>query len=228
MKTTILILLFSFLSNVLAQDSSRIFEVGYGVFVIGFGTVIAVIICLVGRATRFPEFFFIFSLIIPIFLILFFILTPKEAQRAQNDQEAFQTDGYLIPRYIYLVIFIITFTLTSCSVCYFKYMRSVIAMRVATVNQEDKDNFFDHVSVKNEENENNKENIQDKNNNFDPLRPFGAKEFGSGANEKSENVSFIQDRGFGGGNRTKNIFKRKMGGAQNEEEIQGFQRNDQP
>ena len=96
------ILLIFLITPCLAQEdiSSRIVNVGYGVFVIGFGTVVAVIICLIGRATRYPEFFFLFSLIIPIFLILFFVLAPKEAQRAQNDQQAFQTDGYLIPRYM--------------------------------------------------------------------------------------------------------------------------------
>lgn len=247
-----IILLLFLIEGVFSQSSSdtKIFNVGYGVFIIGFGTVLAVIICLIGRATRYPEFFFLISLIIPIFLILFFILVPKEAERAVNEQSSFQTDEYLIPRYIYLVIFIITFTLTSCWVCKFKYFISVIAVRVGTINQEDKDNFFDNEAPKEEEAE--KEKIEDKSQNPNQqLRPFGQPPspnnlqhmrsaglspspfqpvrslgFGSGfgaGDVRSENVSFVQDRGGTGAGR--NIFKRKPGGGFNDS--QGFARQDE-
>ena len=205
------------LLQVSAQTSSDslIVGVGYGVFVIGFGVVVAVIICLIGRATRYPEFFFLFSLIIPVFLILFFSLAPKEAQRAKNEQEQFQTDGYLIPRYIYLVIFILTFCLTSCCVCNIRYFVSLMAQRVGTVYQEGsgKDGFFDHEAPKvedeekdknnnNNNNENNNNNISNLNQNA-PLEQIKSREFGASEfNARSENVSAVGNK--------QGMFKKKQ------------------
>ena len=201
----LLFFLLLILNNVSAQTSSDslIVGVGYGVFVIGFGIVVAVIICLIGRATRYPEFFFLFSLIIPVFLILFFSLAPKEAQRAKNEQEQFQTDDYLIPRYIYLVIFIITFCLTSCCVCNIRYFGSLMAQRVGTVYQEgsSKDGFFDHEAPKVEDEEkdkiNNNNNNENNNNNSNlnqnaPLEQMKSRELGASEfNARSENVSAV-------------------------------------
>ena len=212
-------LLFSLLPLLIfSQDSSsRIANVGYGVFVIGFGTVISILICLCGRATRYPEFFFLFSLIIPIFLILFFVLAPKEAQRAQNDQEEFQTDGYLVPRYIYLVIFIITFMLSGFLVFRLRYFQGLFAVRVGTVNQEDKDNFFDNEAQKPEEEKEFMEK-EFKEKNYDK----GSSGFEAGKskdlgefNARSENASFVQDR-----TRNKGNFFTKKANRGKELEIQ--------
>ena len=46
------------------------------------------------------------------------------------------------------MIFIITFSLTSCCVCRFRYFGTLFAVRVGTVHQEDKDNFFDNEAEK--------------------------------------------------------------------------------
>lgn len=188
-----------FLTPLTAQtSSSRIMEVGYGVFAIGFGTVVAVVICLLGRATRYPEFFFLFSLLIPIFLIFFFLFAPKEIERAQNEQAEFQTDGYITARYIYLVIFLITFCLTGFLTCKLGYFVSLFAVRVGTVNQEDKDNFFDNEGqIQKEE----QQKEEQKNVDF----PKNLQE--GDINQpivKSENTSFVGEK-----NVPKGIFKRK-------------------
>jgi len=191
-------LFFSLQASAQTSSSSLIVGVGYGVFVIGFGSVVAIILCLIGRATRYPEYWFLFSLIIPIFLILFFFLAPKEAQRAQTEQEQFQTDGYVIPRYIYLVIFILTFIFTACCVCNLKYFVSLMAVRVGTVNQEDKDNFFDNEAPKPEEDEKNVGNMPP---NVPPFEQSKSKDLAE-FNVRSENVSFM--------GKPASIFKRKQ------------------
>ena len=70
----------------------------------------------------------------PIFFIIFFALAPKEAERTRIEQEQFETDNYIIPRFIYLIIFIITFFCVCCGICKSMYMKNIFAVRVGTID----------------------------------------------------------------------------------------------
>jgi hypothetical protein len=54
MKT--LLFTYLFINLVFGQSSSRIGNIGYGVFLIIFSIVLAGVLCLLGRATRYPEY----------------------------------------------------------------------------------------------------------------------------------------------------------------------------
>lgn len=96
-----------FLMNIVLgqQDSgTRVLGIGYGSFIIIVSVIIWIIICVASRSTQKPELYSLLGALLPLFFVLFFVLTPKVSQQSQNSQIS---DSNFVPHIIFVILALI-------------------------------------------------------------------------------------------------------------------------